>query len=202
MTASLNVGSLLKAASLAARKHAGQTRKDNEHSPYITHPLAVARVLWDVGEVRDTCTLTAAILHDTVEDTETTPEEIREAFGQDVLDVVLEVTDDKTLPKIERKRRQVLHAPHLSSAAKTLKLGDKIVNCRDILAHPPADWNLQRRRNYIQWGADVIAGMRGTNQALEDLFDRIVSEAEEKLEFTLRGQESLPDRPWGPQESA
>ncbi len=198
----LDLSDIFQAASFAARKHAGQFRKDKNRSPYITHPLAVARTLWEVGEVHDPLTLIAALLHDTVEDTDTSPDEIEAKFGTAVKDVVMEVTDDKSLPKIVRKHLQVAHAPNLSRPAKLLKLGDKIVNCRDILTSPPADWTLQRRRDYIQWAADVIAGLRGTNAVLENTFDQIAAEAEEKLNYQIQSIDTLKNRPWRPHASS
>lgn len=181
----------------AAVKHQGQVRKDTDHSPYITHPLAVARAIAEIGRVGDKLVLKAAILHDTIEDTDTTAEEIRQAFGEDVLKIVLEVTDDKSHEKMERKRLQVLHAPGLSYPARIIKLADKITNCQDILLTPPEDWTLQRRRDYIQWGADVISQIRGTNPALEAAFDQLISEAEEKLDFQIEPFDTIDQRPWG-----
>jgi guanosine-3',5'-bis(diphosphate) 3'-pyrophosphohydrolase len=181
----------------ATYKHQGQVRKDGNRSPYITHPLAVARAIAEIGHVGDTLVLKAAILHDTIEDTDTTEEEIRQLFGEDVLQVVLEVTDDKSLEKMERKRLQVIHAPSLSYPARIIKLADKITNCQDILQRPPEDWPQERRRNYIQWGVDVIFQIRGTNAALEDAFDQIVSEAEEKLDFQVQPFDTIDQRPWG-----
>lgn len=192
---------ILGAAIFAARKHQGQVRKDERRSPYITHPLQVTQTLWDTGGVRDPKTLIAAILHDTIEDTTTTRDEVQETFGEEVLQIVLEVTDDKSLEKMARKRMQVVHAPKLSKPARLIKLGDKLVNCSDILENPPNNWTLARRRNYIQWGADVIAQIRGTNQSLEDAFDHVLVEAQKQLEFTIKPFKSINDRPWGPSES-
>ena len=192
---------IFEAAIFAARKHQGQVRKDDRQSPYITHPLQVAQTLWGTGGVRDTKTLIAAILHDTIEDTSTTQDEVREKFGDEVLAIVLEVTDDKSLEKLVRKRQQVVHAPELSEPARLIKLGDKLVNCSDILENPPSNWTLDRRRNYIQWGADVIAQIRGTNHSLENAFDRVLAEAQEQLNFTIKPFKSINDRPWGPSAS-
>jgi guanosine-3',5'-bis(diphosphate) 3'-pyrophosphohydrolase len=167
-------GEVLRALVFAAHKHRDQRRKDAERSPYINHPIEVVELLWRVGGVRDGVTLTAAALHDTVEDTGTHPDEIEAIFGIEVRDLVLEVSDDKALPKAERKRLQIEHAPHISARAKMLKLADKITNVRDVLARPPADWSQQRRVEYIRWAEDVVAGLRGTNPALEAEFDRLV----------------------------
>ena len=196
------VEQLFNAAIFAAKKHQGQVRKDQRGSPYVTHPLIVTKTLWEIGGVRDSTTLVAAILHDTLEDTRTTPEEIRERFGGVVLAVVLEVTDDKSLEKIDRKRLQVVHAPELSLPAKLIKLGDKLTNCRDILESPPSDWPLQRRRHYIQWAADVIAKIRGVNPPLENAFDQMLIEAESQLQFSIQPFSSVDQRPWAPNPSS
>src|SRR5215210_2152517 len=117
-----STGSLLKALRFSAEKHNDQRRKDPKASPYINHPIQVAEILWTIGDVRDVTLLVASILHDTIEDTATKPDEIRSLFGEDVLSVVLEVTDDKSLPKQVRKQLQVEHAPHKTHNAKLLKL--------------------------------------------------------------------------------
>ncbi len=198
MTDGIQVNQVLAAAIFAADKHQGQIRKDLIGSPYITHPLTVAKVLWEIGGIRDTRTLVAAILHDTLEDTRTTPAEIREQFGEEILSIVKEVTDNKSLDKIERKRLQVIHSTELSLPAKLIKLGDKLVNCSDILISPPKDWDLNRRREYIQWAADVLAQIRGTNAPLEDAFDNMAADAEIKLDFKIKPFESVNQRPWAP----
>jgi guanosine-3',5'-bis(diphosphate) 3'-pyrophosphohydrolase len=149
--------------------------------------------------VRDTQTLIAAILHDTIEDTPTTHQEVKENFGEDVLSLVLEVTDDKSLEKIKRKRLQVSHAPQLSHQARMIKIADKLVNCGDILVSPPNGWSIQRRREYIQWGADVVSQIRGTNPGLEAAFDHLLKEAEEQLDFSVQPFDSIDQRPWGPE---
>jgi len=168
-----SLGAILKALAFAAHKHRDQRRKDAEASPYINHPIAVADLLCNVGGVDDTEVLCAAILHDTIEDTRTTPEELAEHFGGRVRDVVLEVTDDKRLPPAERKRLQVEHAPHISRAAQLVKLADKLSNLHDVLDHPPASWPLARRQAYFDWARAVVDGMRGVNPALETLFDEV-----------------------------
>ncbi len=198
MTDGIACDKILDAVVFAARKHQGQVRKDQQGSPYVTHPLTVARTLYQVGEVQDETALIAAILHDTLEDTDTSEEEIRERFGEKVLKVVLEVTDNKDLEKMERKRQQVIHAPDLSLPAKLIKLGDKLTNCRDILTSPPKDWTLERRQRYIQWAADVLAEIRGTSARLEEAFDQMLLDAEQQLEFTIKPFQSVNQRPWAP----
>jgi (p)ppGpp synthase/HD superfamily hydrolase len=141
------IGILLQSIQFAAQKHRDQRRKDVPHSPYINHPIDVVQTLWEVGSVRDGATLVAAILHDTIEDTATSPNEIREQFGEEVLALVLEVSDNKSLPKLERKQLQIEHAPHTSPKAKLVKLADKICNLHDTLHSPPQGWTLSANSN-------------------------------------------------------
>jgi len=166
----IDTGELLSAIELAAHKHRDQRRKDQDRSPYINHPLAVVAMLWTHG-VRDRVPLLAAVLHDTIEDTETTREELARAFGEEVAAVVAEVTDDKSLPKDRRKELQIEHAPELSTHAKLVKLADKICNVRDLVDSPPHDWPEERRAAYFVWAARVVVGLRGVNAGLEQAFD-------------------------------
>lgn len=177
-----NLGNFVKAATFAARKHIGQKRKGKDEAPYINHPLEVVNLLVNVGNVEDYDTLIAALLHDTVEDTDATREEIAEKFGEEVASIVMEVTDDKSLSKSERKQKQVEHAPNLSTEAKQLKICDKISNIRDVLENPPDGWSKERRLEYVQWGGRVVNGMRGVNEDLEKHFDKLVAEAKKKIE--------------------
>jgi guanosine-3',5'-bis(diphosphate) 3'-pyrophosphohydrolase len=165
---------ILKATQFAADKHRSQRRKDAEAPPYINHPIALASVLCHEGGVYDAVVLCAALLHDTIEDTDTTPEELAGAFGSKIAAVVMEVTDDKALPKAERKEEQVRHAPTISIEAKLVKLADKICNLRDILAAPPAGWPAKRKREYFDWAARVVNGLRGVHPGLEAVFDGLV----------------------------
>lgn len=165
------LATLLQAVAFAADKHRNQRRKDAEASPYINHPIALANVLANEGGVQDVTVLCAAVLHDTIEDTETTADELRALFGDQVASVVLEVTDDKSLDKAVRKQLQIEHAPHISLQAKLVKLADKISNVRDILASPPADWSPERKQAYFEWATAVVAGLRGVHPGLEGVFD-------------------------------
>jgi guanosine-3',5'-bis(diphosphate) 3'-pyrophosphohydrolase len=164
---------LLKALAFAAHKHRDQRRKDAEASPYINHPIALADVLVNEGGVTDFEVLCAALLHDTVEDTATTHEELSNAFGSRIARIVAEVTDDQALPKAERKRLQVEHAATISREAKLVKLADKICNLRDVVERPPAKWDLQRRREYFEWAKSVVDRLRGAHPRLEAAFDDI-----------------------------
>jgi guanosine-3',5'-bis(diphosphate) 3'-pyrophosphohydrolase len=163
----------IDAVAFAADKHRDQRRKDAEASPFINHPIALARTLAVEGGVTDVVTLMAAVLHDTIEDTKTTPAELRARFGEDVSTVVLEVTDDKSLHKDERKALQVQHAPHLSPRAKLVKLADKTCNLRDIRATPPANWSAEQKEAYFEWAARVVDGLRGVHPVLERTFDDV-----------------------------
>lgn len=174
------VAALLRALHFAAAKHRDQRRKDVEASPYINHPIEVAELLARAG-VTDPVTLQAAALHDTVEDTRTTPEELEAEFGPEVRRVVEEVTDDKSLPKAERKRLQIEHAPRLSGRARQVKLADKISNVLGVTKAPPADWPLERRREYLDWTEQVVAGCRGCNEILEGIYDQALAEGRRVL---------------------
>lgn len=176
-----SVGLILKALNFAAGKHNNQRRKDSNSSPYINHLIGVAETLWSVGEVRDETLLVAAILHDTIEDTKTTAEEIEVEFGEDVLSLVLEVTDDKSLPKQTRKQLQIEHAPHKSEKAKLLKIADKINNIRDMIKSPPADWSMERKQEYLLWSERVVAGLRGVSPELESQYDELIAEGKHAL---------------------
>lgn len=165
------IGDVIKAVAFAADKHRNQRRKDADASPYINHPIALAHVLANEGDIEDPIVICAAILHDTIEDTETTRDELEAAFGAQVTSIVLEVTDDKSLPRDMRKQHQIDHAPHLSPQAKLVKLADKICNLRDIVNTPPADWSADRKRVYFDWAARVVAGVRGIHPHLEAQFD-------------------------------
>ncbi len=172
---------LLQALQFSAEKHRHQRRKDHEASPYINHPIDVATVLATVGAVADLTTLVAAILHDTIEDTATTPAELDRLFGPEVRRLVEEMTDDKGLAKAERKRLQIEHARAASHRAKLIKLGDKICNVRDVTHAPPAGWSPERRREYLDWTEQVVAGCRGANAALEQRFDAVLAEGRAAL---------------------
>jgi len=162
---------LLKAIRFAAEKHRDQRRKDAIASPYINHPVMLASILAEEAGILDINVLCGALLHDTIEDTDTTPEELLREFGPVIQRIVLEVTDDQRLPKTERKRLQIEHAASASYEGKLVKLADKVANLRDMCVAPPADWPLERIRDYYDWAAAVIDQVRGTDRTLERLFD-------------------------------
>jgi len=162
---------VFKALAFAAKKHRDQRRKDPAASPYINHPIALAEILSCEMGIIDIEVICSALLHDTVEDTETTQEELETVFGQRISQIVMEVTDDFNLPKAERKRLQIEHAAHISDQAKLVKLADKICNLRDVAECPPPEWSLQRKRDYFDWAKQVIDQLRGINKKLEAIFD-------------------------------
>lgn len=161
---------IVRALTFAAEKHRDQRRKDAGASPYINHPIALANVLVNEGGIDDPVVICAALLHDTVEDTETSFEELEDHFGKVIADVVREVTDDKALPKAERKQMQVRHAATASHAARLVKLADKICNLRDMMTSPPAGWDLARRIEYFEWAKRVVDQVAGTHPGLERSF--------------------------------
>lgn len=176
------IGSILAAVHFAADKHRDQRRKDAKASPYINHPIEVAELLERVGGITDIVTLQGALLHDTIEDTNTTPEELENAFGKEVRHIVEEVTDDKQLSKEDRKRLQIEHAPHVSLKAKQIKLADKIANVRSVTEGPPAKWSLARRKEYLDWTEQVVAGLRGANPALEAHYRELLARGRKVLD--------------------
>ena len=172
---------VLKATSFSAQKHIKQRRKDEFSTPYINHPVSVALVIADIGGVNDSEVLAAALLHDTLEDTETTLEELETEFGKKVCQYVLEVSDDMTLSKEERKAKQIEHARHLSEGAALIKLGDKISNVKDVINNPPYDWSLNRRKEYLIWAEKVIDNCPKVNDDLENRFKELVKKGYEVL---------------------
>jgi GTP diphosphokinase / guanosine-3',5'-bis(diphosphate) 3'-diphosphatase len=178
-----NTGILLTAIHFSADRHRPQRRKDALKSPYINHPIEVAELLWRVGGVRDVAVLLAAILHDTIEDTEATPDEIRSLFGEGVLGIVLECTDDKSLPYMDRKRLQIETAPHKSEKAKLVKLADKICNIHDLNLSPPRWWPKIQKQEYLLWSEKVVAGLRGSNKELEALYDQELAAGKKILQI-------------------
>ena len=177
-----DVAGVIGALHFAAHKHRSQSRKDEAGTPYINHVIAVVHTLATVGRVTDPIVLIAAVLHDTIEDTKTSWEELDDRFAPEVCGVVREVTDDKSLPKQERKRLQVEHAPHLSDRAKQLKLADKTCNVLDVIDNPAVGWSLERRIEYLDWTEQSAAGCRGVNEALEVHYDRVLQHGREVLE--------------------
>ena len=176
----MNVSKILEAARFAARKHHGQLRKGEDPEPYIVHPMEVAQLLSEVGGVTDRDILIAALLHDTIEDTDATEEEISELFGPRVASIVVELTDDMTLPKEKRKMLQQEHAPSMSPEAKQVKMCDKMSNIADLVSNPP-DWPFEQMIEYVEWGERVFEGLRGVNPSLERQFDELVERAKRKL---------------------
>lgn len=164
---------IITALEFASKKHKDQRRKDAEASPYINHPIALAKVLCIEGQITDHKVICGALLHDTIEDTETTEAELIAIFGKSITKIVLEVSDDKSLPKAERKLMQIEHARHASKRAKLVKLADKISNLRDILNSPPADWSVQRKQDYFDWAKQVVDQVRDSSKKLSKTFDDV-----------------------------
>ena len=164
---------LMHALEFASRKHKDQRRKDVDASPYINHPISLANILCNEGHVTDVDVICGALLHDTVEDTDTTEEELEKEFGKTICNIVMSVTDDPALCKAERKQAQIDHAAHASGEAKLVKLADKISNLRDVAINSPENWSLERRQEYFDWAKQVIDEVRGVHSVLESLFDDV-----------------------------
>jgi GTP diphosphokinase / guanosine-3',5'-bis(diphosphate) 3'-diphosphatase len=172
---------LVRAMDFAARKHVGKRRKGVDAEPYVNHLAEVALLVAQATEGTDPRLVMAALLHDTIEDTGTAREDLAQAFGEDIASLVTEVTDDKTLPRAERKRLQVETAPYKSPRAKLPKIADKISNLRGILASPPKDWDMTRKHEYFRWAKQVVHGCRGVNEWLDAEFDRAYQAGREAL---------------------
>ena len=166
-----NLGPIVRALAFAADKHRDQRRRDAGASPYINHPVALADVLVNAAGITDSDVICSALLHDTIEDTDTTAAELDAVFGAAIRRIVLEVTDDASLLKSQRKQQQIDRASHISDSAKLVKLADKICNLRDMATAPPADWTTDRRQEYFDWAKAVIDKLRGVHPVLEALFD-------------------------------
>ena len=169
---------VLKAAERAAHWHAAQRRKGVAQEPYVNHLLEVARLVAEATNGSDPDLVAAALLHDAVEDQEVSRAAIAQEFGEDVAALVMEVTDDKTLPKQQRKRLQVEHAADKSPRAALLKLADKTSNLLAMAVSPPADWTIERRLDYVRWGREVVAGLKVDNPWLQERFADAADAAE------------------------
>jgi (p)ppGpp synthase/HD superfamily hydrolase len=169
---------IVRALDFAAWAHSAQRRKGGAQEPYINHLTEVARLVAQATGGKDESVVMAALLHDSLEDQSppVTYAMLVEHFGKRVAKIVREVTDDKTLPKAERKHLQIEHAPHMSRRAKILKIADKAANLNSILQSPPQDWSSARKREYFAWAADVVAGCRGVNSWIEAVFDERLSQ--------------------------
>ncbi|RUS71035.1 hypothetical protein EGW08_021206 [Elysia chlorotica] len=170
------VKEIVRCTNFAALKHKDQRRKDKQQTPYVNHVIGVAHILVSEGGISDVSVIQAALLHDTVEDTDTSFYELQAEFGEDVANLVKEMTDDKSLPKAERKALQISHAPQASHRAKLVKLADKLYNLRDLRRCTPESWTEERVQEYFEWASQVVAGLRGTNQAMEDALDQLFME--------------------------
>ncbi|EFO28266.1 hypothetical protein LOAG_00223 [Loa loa] len=166
---------VIKACNFAAERHRLQRRKDVSQTPYINHPIGVANILISEAGVTDSATIAAALLHDTVEDTATTFQEISGLFGEEISRIVQECTDDKSLPVSVRKQLQVKNAARHSHKAKLVHLADKLYNLRDLERATPVGWDAQRVKEYFTWSKAVVSELKGTNAALEIALDDIIN---------------------------
>jgi guanosine-3',5'-bis(diphosphate) 3'-pyrophosphohydrolase len=166
---------LMHALEFASRKHKDQRRKDVDASPYINHPISLANILCNEAHVADINVICGALLHDTIEDTDTTEDELLNEFGAKICSIVMDVTDDPGLSRPERKQAQIDHAAQASDEAKLVKLADKISNLRDVAVNAPPSWSLARRQEYFDWAKQVIDEVRGVHAGLEAIFDEAFS---------------------------
>jgi guanosine-3',5'-bis(diphosphate) 3'-pyrophosphohydrolase len=171
-----DVHNIIEGVNFAAKKHQSQLRKDMAQTSYLVHLLSVAHHLVSVGHVRIPEIIIASLLHDTLEDTETTYQEIISLFGEKVADYVQEVTDNKSLPKVERKRLQIVTAPHKSAGAAQIKLADKWDNLNDLLQFPPPEWTHERIISYFAWAKQVVEALPWVNANLVHSVEKVLEE--------------------------
>jgi GTP diphosphokinase / guanosine-3',5'-bis(diphosphate) 3'-diphosphatase len=157
-----DIEKLILAIIYGAEKHHEQTRKDAEATPYIIHPLQVCNNLWEIGKIRNSNILISAILHDTLEDTSATDEEIQKYFGRRVCETIKEITNDPTLSSYENKQRQIDHVPDMSQDARLVKLADRLANITDLRTPPPT-WNQEKIDGYFIWGQKLLDALKGTS---------------------------------------
>jgi guanosine-3',5'-bis(diphosphate) 3'-pyrophosphohydrolase len=175
-----DVHQMMDAIHFAAEKHQTQIRKDQFQTSYLNHLLSVAHQLIVVGKVRNHEIIMASLLHDTLEDTPTSYQELISHFGKRVADFVQEVTDEKNLTKEERKRRQIESAPHKSSGAAQIKLADKWDNLHDLLESRPLDWSEERIQAYFDWAEEVIQRLPWVNASLLRATQEVIKEYDKK----------------------
>lgn len=171
----------VRALAFATLRHTDQRRKGRRAQPYVNHLVEVALLVSEATDGADAGLVAAALLHDVVEDQDVTLDEITTTFGADVAHLVVEATDDKSLPAPERKRLQVEHAPHLSRRGKMLKLADKIANLRSLAEDPPEDWDEARLVAYVNWAQAVADGLRGVSADLDAAFARATQDARDAI---------------------
>ena len=170
-----------EAAELAARRHNGMARKGRGNEPYINHLAEVANLLALVTDGADAELVAAGWLHDTIEDTETTREELAGKFSARVASLVVECTDDMSLDKPVRRQKQVEDAPHKSPSARLIKIADKISNIRARILQGPSAAEREDLLDYVNWAELVVAGCRGGNAVLDRAFDDTVKLARSTL---------------------
>ncbi|EFO18322.1 hypothetical protein LOAG_10172 [Loa loa] len=166
---------IIEAVDLAARRHRQQRRKDAAQTPYVNHPIGVAYILTSEGQITDTTTIIAAILHDIVEHTKTTDEEIRKMFGDEIADIVKECTMVRSMKREARMKSELEKASKLSHKAKLVQLADKLNNIRDIERGTPLGWTKQHVTEYIIFAKDLLSKIRGIHGPLESALDDIIN---------------------------
>jgi (p)ppGpp synthase/HD superfamily hydrolase len=157
---------IAEATLFAAKAHFGQTRNQNNQIPYIVHPLRVSYLLWNEGNINNAHLLVAALLHDVLEDTEVSRQEIFNKFGSSILTLVEELTD-KPKPTAQE---EALSALKMSKEAKTIKLADRTHNLRDLIDHPPKIWDFEKVSGFLNRSKILFENLRNTHPVLEKCY--------------------------------
>ena len=175
---------ITRALHFAAERHSNHRRKGQAQEPYVNHLAEVSELVADATEGKDVNLIAAALLHDTIEDTETSSDELVATFNNDIAQLLADVTDDKSLPKQDRKYLQVVNSRAQNMRVKLLKLADKTSNLRSLANSPPENWNTEQKQAYIDWAIKVAAGLKGVNPWLEGRFDEALRRAQQTLQQT------------------
>lgn len=170
-----DVEKLLTALEFSAQYHSGQYRDGEDKIPYIIHPIGVCILVWESGTGATTDMLIAALLHDTLEDTDATAEEIENLFGPHVLRLVLDLTTDPKLSSKEAKQHQLDHAPYMHEQAKVVKLCDRLYNITDLLNSPPPTWSQEGKDAYIAHTEKLVKALEGAAPFIENEIANIVA---------------------------
>ncbi|MFZ9848658.1 MAG: HD domain-containing protein [Flavobacteriales bacterium] len=165
-----NLQLLFKALNYSAEQHKAQRRKGMESVPYINHPIKVTNIITQFIPDASDDLICAAILHDVVEDTDATIDDIKNKFGDAIASIVQEVTDDKSISKAESRRKQIENAPKLSYNAKIIRVCDKISNVRDICGENIPDWDYKTKIEYLNWAEQVVYALDKFHEELQFAF--------------------------------
>jgi len=171
---------VLGAAIFATEKHKSQVRSNEKKTPYIIHPIEVADLVMKIGHVYDKDVLITALLHDVMDDTQTTYEQITSLYGTKVSSYLEEMTSKQGLSLKEQKKQQIMQAFRQNPSVAIIKLSDKLSNLKTLATSPPPSWSRDRIDQYFQWAQTVIENLPESNQLLKKAVKNVISDYWEK----------------------